>query len=563
VQLAKSGNNHKGLCPFHNEATPSFLVSEDKGIYKCFGCGEGGDAISFLSKMENISFTQALTQLAQHSGVDQNIINQINLSQSKDNFDKEIELLTFIKGFYKYYLLNSEEGKIGLDYLENRGITKNNIEYFGIGLAPKDGNILIKALEANSFSFELAKKTGILGQRDDGAYYSLFRSRIIFSIDDEQGRTVGFSGRTYLPDDKNQAKYVNSPESNVFQKSKIVYNLNEAKKAARQSKKLMLFEGFLDVISSVTAGFSESVATMGTSLTANHAQIIKRHANEVVLVFDGDKAGLSATAKAVMLLLPTGIRVKVVIIPNGLDPDDFIKQNGIRKFADLIENATGAMDFQYEFLKQGLMLETTDAQVEFERRLNSFASHLPNQSMQKALLRKWKDELYQKNRKSSQNFNAAPSLRNTNQQKSPLPPLSVLKVTSREVKAEKELIFYMMLDKKVFDLTSKLIGTAFNIDAYRKIAQAIEAYYYKNEIMDKDKFLAKLEPVIRQTVEQIAGELRNRPKKWSEEMIVELTEVVQNGAFKLERAGKKEMFYKANHQQQLMMMSDLTTGLVN
>ena len=564
VQLSKSGNNHKGLCPFHNEATPSFLVSEDKGIYKCFGCGEGGDAISFLSKMEGISYGEALGRLAENAGVDQKILRQLKRNNATHHFGKEFELLKFAQGFYQYYLLNTEEGKGALDYLTGRGITKDIIQQFGMGLAPRDGSLLIKALESNSHSFEVAKNAGLIGQREDGDYYSHFKSRIMFQVANEQGNVVGFSGRTYLSGDDTQAKYVNSPESRVFQKSQIVYHLHEAKKTARTTGKMLLFEGFLDVIASHTAGFAESVATMGTALTTSHAKTLSRHAREVILVFDGDKAGLAATAKAIPILFAAGLQVKVAPIPEGLDPDDYVKQQGVAQFVHVVKNALGAIDFQYEYLKQGLRLDTTDGQVEFGRRLTAFSQQLPDQAMGKAMLQKWKNEQYEQQRGIREGQHQQQGLyRRPNHAPSFVSATPKLQVTSGEIKAEKELIYYMLIDKRVFDLVLAQIGTAFNIDAHRKIVQGIEAYYAKHNVMNQSAFLSRLDSSVMRVVQAIVYEFKNWPKRWTKEMIIELTDKVQSGALKLERAGKKEMFYRASHEQQLVMMGELTTGLVN
>ena len=564
VQLTRSGNNYKGLCPFHNEATPSFLVSEDKGIYKCFGCGEGGDSISFLSKMEGISYGEALAQLAENVGIERNVLRQLKRSNQRNNFEKEFEILKFAQGFYHYYLLNTEEGMLALDYLAGRGITKDIIGQFGIGLAPRDGTLLIKTLESNSHSFEIAKNVGLLGQGKSGDYYSQFKSRIMFSVANEQGNVVGFSGRSYLTDDDGYAKYMNSPESRVFQKSQIVYNLHQARKTARTTRKILMFEGFLDVIAAHKAGFMESVATMGTALTIEHAKILSHHAHEIILVFDGDKAGLAATAKAIPILFAQQLQVRVVRIPGGLDPDDYVKQSGVDKFAEAVKDSLGAIDFQYEYLKQGLRMNTTDDQVEFERRLMAFGRSLPDQSMGQAMLRKWKNELYEQRRgNSGRNHQQDGLYRRPNSVQPNAIPVPKLQVKPGEVKAEKELIYYMLMDKQVFDLVVSQIGTAFNIDAHRKIVQAIEAYYFKNNVMNQEEFLSSLEPYSMRLVRDVVYELKSRPKTWSEEMITELIDKVQEGALKLERAGKKEMFYKASHEQQLVMMGDLTAGLVN
>jgi DNA primase len=566
VQLTRSGRNHKGLCPFHNEATPSFLVSEEKGIYKCFGCGEGGDAISFFSKMEGISYGEALTNLASDVGVDATIVRRFQRNNQRNNFEKEFEILKFAQGFYQYYLLNTAEGHIALAYLASRGITKEIVIQFGIGLAPRDGSLIVKALASNSHSFETAKNAGLLHQSESGDYYSPFKSRIMFQVTNEQGHTVGFSGRTYLPGDDSYAKYVNSPESRVFQKSQIVYNLHEARKIARTSGRILLFEGFMDVIAAHKAGFVESVATMGTALTAAHARTLSRHAREVILVFDGDKAGLAATSKAIPILFAAGLQVRIVHMTGGLDPDDYVMQNGVDKFAELVKHSLGAIDFQYQYLKQGLRLETTDGQVEFERRLMAFSNQLPDKSVGQILLRRLRNEVYEQRRdrgnKGRQQQDGLYPQPNKDRQTNVFQPVPKLQVTSGDVKAEKELIYYMLLDKKVFELVMSQIGTAFNIDTHRKVVQAIEAYYVKNDVMNQEEFFSHLDPLMRRVVRDVVYELKSRPQKWSKEMIIELTDKVQMGAKKLAHAGKKQMFYNASYDEQLRMMGELTVDRV-
>jgi len=560
VQLTRAGNNHKGLCPFHNEATPSFLVSEDKGIYKCFGCGEGGDAISFVSKMEGISYSEALAQFAVNIGVDQKIIRQLHRNNATNNFTKEFEILKFAQGFYQYYLLNTEEGKRALEYLASRSITNEMIQQFGIGLAPRDGGLLIKALEANGLSFEVAKSIGLLGQRDQGDYYSQFRARIMFQVTNEQGHVIGFSGRIYIKSDDDQAKYINSPESQVFQKSQIIYNLHEARKTARTTAKMYIFEGFLDVIAAHQAGYFEAVATMGTALTLAHAKILNRHCREAVLVFDGDKAGLAATSKAIPILLSSGLKVSVAPMPDGMDPDDYMKQYGSIKFASHVKNAIGALAFMYEYAKQGIQLHTPDGEVEFERRLDEIGKQL---GVGEQL--KWKFRNEEKKRSNQNHKQSAKGMQFAKGSSASVnvPISSKLVTIPKEITAEKELIYYMLLDRDVFDLVLSQMGTAFNIDVYRKIVQAIEAYYFNNIEMDQEEFLNGLDAQMVRVVREIVLELSNRPQNWSKEMIVDLIDKVQIGAQKLARAGKKEMFYRANHEEQLVMMSELTAGFIH
>jgi len=559
VQLTKAGRNYKGLCPFHNEATPSFLVSADKGIYKCFGCGEGGDAISFVSKMEGISYGEATTRLAEVAGVDAQTLRRLKQTSQSHSFEKEYNVLKFAAGFYQYYLFNTDEGRVALEYLASRDITAEIITQFGIGLAPRDGNLIIKALESNGYSFEVAKQAGLLQQSENGDYYSPFKSRIMFTVVNAHNNVVGFSGRTYLDDGESYAKYINSPESRVFQKSQIIYNLQEAKKASRVNGRFLMFEGFLDVIASYKAGFLESVATMGTALTAEHVKALSKHAKEVVLCFDGDKAGLEATAKAIPILFAHQLQVKVIRIPGGLDPDDFVRQNGIDKFSEVVADAVGALTFMYEYAKQGLDLTTPDGGAEFERRL----THIGQQYGVGADL-VWKFRKEEKKQQSSgfKKQNEAGRMLSSRGQISqgigqPLP------TTPREVKAEKELIYYMLLDKQVFDLVNARIGTTFNVNVHRKIVQGIEAYYSEKSTMNQEEFFARLDVQVARMARDIVYELKGRPKEWTKKMIKELCDRVEIGAMKLEWDGKKQTFLGASCEKQRSMIGEVTSSLVD
>jgi len=560
VQLTRAGRNYKGLCPFHNEATPSFLVSADKGIYKCFGCGEGGDAISFVSKMEGISYGEATTRLAEVAGVDAQTLRRLKQTNQSHNFEKEYDVLKFAAGFYQYYLLNTDEGQVALEYLAGRGIAAELIKQFGIGLAPRDGNLMIKALESNGHSFEVAKRAGLLQQGENGDYYSPFKSRIMFTVFNAHNNVVGFSGRTYLNDGTNYAKYINSPESRVFQKSQIIYNLQEAKKASRTSHRVLMFEGFLDVIASHKAGFLESVATMGTALTPEHAKVLGKHAKEVILCFDGDKAGLEATAKAIPILFAQQLQVKVIRIPGGLDPDDFVRQNGMDKFSEVVTDAIGALTFMYEYAKQGLDLATPDGTVEFERRLAQIGQQY---GVGADLV--WKFRKEEKKKQASGGFNVSnESGRGLSHRGQASRGVSEqLPTTPKEVKAEKELIYYMLLDRQVFELVNAQIGTAFNVSGHRKIVQGIEAYYAQHRAMNQEDFFARLDVGVVRTARDIVYELKGRPKKWTKSMIKELCDRVQTGAMKLEWDGKKQTFLGASCENQRLMIGEVTSSLVD
>ena len=560
VQLTKAGRNYKGLCPFHNEATPSLLVSADKGIYKCFGCGEGGDAISFVSKMEGISYGEATTRLAEVAGVDAKTLRRLKQTNQRNDFTKEYDVLKFATGFYQYYLLNTDEGQVAFNYLAGRGITTETVKQFGIGLAPRDGNLIVKALESNGFSFEVAKRAGLLQQSENGDYYSPFKSRIMFTVVNADNHVVGFSGRTYLKDETNYAKYINSPESPVFQKSQLIYHLQEAKKTSRVSQRLLMFEGFLDVIASYNAGFLESVATMGTALTSEHAKTIGKHAKEVILCFDGDKAGLEATVKAIPILFAQQLQVKVVRIPGGLDPDDFVRQNGTDKFSEVVANAVGALTFLYEYAKQGLNLATPDGAAELERRLAQIGQQygVGNDLVwrfRKEEKKKQNDHVFKPHGKTGQSLNSRSRVSYGASEQLPTTP--------KEVKAEKELIYYMFLDRQVFELVNAQIGTAFNVGNHRKIVQGIEAYYTQYDTMNREDFFARLDAGMVRIARDILHELKGRPKTWTESMIKELCHRVQVGAMKLEWDGKKQTFLGASCENQRLMIGEVTSCLVD
>jgi len=308
-----------------------------------------------------------------------------------------------------------------------------------------------------------------------------------------------------------------------------------------------MFEGFLDVIAAHKAGFTESVATMGTSLTASHAKILSRHAREVILVFDGDQAGLAATAKAIPILFAAGLQVRVVHIPDGLDPDDYVKQHGARKFAEVVNNSLGAIDFQYEYAKQGINIHTTDGAMAFERRLTDIGKQF---GIGEELV--WKFRMGEKKNR-------------VNKDKSvhqPFTPVSreELPSTQRDIKIEKELIYYMLLDKKVFVLVDAQIGTAFNIDEHRKIVQAIEAYYAKHDAIRQDEFLNGLDIKVQSFIQEIIKKFGEKHPAWSEEIINSYCNQIKFSAMERQRNGKKEKLLeshqKVSRNELLRMMEE-------
>ena len=575
VKLTKSGRNYKGLCPFHNEATSSFVVSDEKGIYKCFGCGEGGDAVSFISKMEGISYFDAVANLANSLGLEGNIIRKFERTSARVSFDREYEILKFAKGFFHYYLMNTTEGKVALTYLTGRGLTLDIIEQFGIGFAPRDVSALVKAMESNGYSKELAMSVGLLNSNDEGeSFYCPFRSRIMFPVANGFGNVVGFSARALLEGDEKYGKYINSPETKVFKKGQLVYNLDEAKKFVRNSGRVLLFEGFLDVIAAHRAGFPESIATMGTALTLDHVKILKQVTNRVVVCYDGDSSGIAAISKAIPLLLSGGITVDICVVPNGLDPDDYIKKNGVSAFSNLVENSVPSIEYYYEHLKQNLNLDFTADKAEFQSKVHEFSNHLPNENLKKFLIRKLNDDLYKP--KATRDFgNFGASYRERNQRdfhfRNGIDTATSdrggifntsnrpLNVEVGYIKAEKELIYYMIKSKKVFDIVNTEISCSFNIDSHRKIARAIEGYYFENEVMDFGLCFSGVDLDLLQIVNDIIREKSSLPNDLGKNEIYQLISSVQYGTKKLINASHKmKLDTTHNFDEKLAIIEEAT-----
>ncbi|MDF2698540.1 MAG: dnaG [Haloplasmataceae bacterium] len=349
VKIEKRGKNYFGLCPFHSEKTPSFSVSPEKQIFHCFSCGEGGNVLHFMSKIDNLSQTEAIKKLAYKVNIKLDEFIDYN---KDDEFLRYYELNKFVSEYYQFTLLNTVEGKIAIEYLNKRNISEETIKRFKIGLAPDSVDSLYQALKSNNFTDIAILELGHVNKSND-RYYDKFKSRIMFPISDEMGNIVGFSGRLYIQDNKNEPKYINTQETPIFKKSNILYNLDQAKKFIKQNNKVYLFEGFMDVIASVNSHLLESVASMGTALTDSHVQILKKYTNNFIICYDGDHAGIEATKRAIEILNKHMVNTSVIQLPEGLDPDEYVKKYGTDKYIEFVNNMVKSLKEYYyqEFYK--------------------------------------------------------------------------------------------------------------------------------------------------------------------------------------------------------------------
>ncbi|MHC5251785.1 DNA primase [Listeria kieliensis] len=339
VQLKKQGRNYIGLCPFHGEKTPSFSVSPEKQIFHCFGCGKGGNVFSFLMEHDHLSFVESVKKAADLAHVDVTLPENVAEAEGSaprvtSEAQKMIELNQLAAKLYHYLLMETEEGYKALQYLKERGMTEASMTEFQIGFAPNHHATVSSFLEKRGADLDLAVEAGLLTEREDGSIVDRFRSRIMFPITDDRGQLVGFSGR--LIDQENGPKYLNTPETPLFNKRRLLYHFSEGRTDIRRREEVLLLEGFMDVISASDAGLANGIASMGTSLTEEHIGLVRRIANRAVISYDGDRAGIEAAYKAGLLLEEKSrMEIFVLALPGGKDPDEFIKEYGTERFLEV------------------------------------------------------------------------------------------------------------------------------------------------------------------------------------------------------------------------------------
>lgn len=375
VKLQKKGSSYFGLCPFHNEKSPSFSVSRGKQMYYCFGCGAGGNVFTFIMEYENYSFTEALKMLADRVGVD---LPEMEYSrEAKEKADLKATLLEVNKLAAKYFYaqLKTERGNIAYEYLKKRELSNETITAFGLGYSNKYSNDLYQYLKTKGYSDEIIVKAGLVNVDEKNGIYDKFWNRVMFPIMDVNNRVIGFGGRV-MGDGK--PKYLNSPETAIFDKSRNLYGMNRAR-TSRKSY-LLICEGYMDVIALHQAGFTNAVASLGTALTAGHASLIKRYVNEVYLTYDSDEAGTKAALRAVPVLKEAGVTAKVIRMEPYKDPDEFIKNLGAEAFEERIGKARNGFMFGLEMLEREYDMTSPEGKTAFfnetARRLCGFEEEI-------------------------------------------------------------------------------------------------------------------------------------------------------------------------------------------
>ncbi len=362
IPLKQVGRSFKALCPFHHEKTPSFVVSPEKQIFHCFGCGAGGNVFGFVMKYENMTFIEAVELLANKVG--------ISITRQKINTDvlDLYKINNMISDYFANMLINSSEGKHACEYLKNRGISSQTIKDFKLGYAPASPKSLLEFAKGQKISEAFLDKAGITAyDSQEKNRYVRFKNRIIFPIHNIQGKIVGFAGRAL--DDKTLPKYLNSPQTDLYNKSNILYGLNIAKKEIADNKHAVIVEGYMDLLPLYQAGFLNVVASSGTSLTVQQAKLLLRYATKATIVYDGDTAGTNATLRGLDILVEQGLIVKIVKLPAGEDPDSFLNKYGKNKFSNMLEEAVDIITYRISILENQLDSASIDGKAEIAKNI--------------------------------------------------------------------------------------------------------------------------------------------------------------------------------------------------
>ncbi len=512
VELKKQGRNYFGLCPFHGESTPSFSVSADKQIFHCFGCGKGGNVYTFLMEMEGFNFIQAIKQLAGQAQIDlPEEASQEDSSQISTESQSILEAHQWLAKLYHHMLLNSKEGQDAYQYLIDRGFSEETIKKYQIGYSPNSKEFVVTFLEKKGFHPQTMVKAGLLNANDQGEYADRFRGRLIFPLRNHLGKTVAFAGRSL---GHQEPKYLNSPETELFQKNRLLYNFDLARAAIRKQKSVILFEGYVDVISADQAGVHNVVGTMGTSISSSQANLLKRYVDQVIICYDGDQPGVEAAVKAGRLLKNTGCQTFVARVPDGLDPDDFIQKHGGDRFKkEVLDTSDTFIAFIMSYLRRDYNLQLEgdriayiekilqevallDRAVEREHYLNELASEF---QMSVDTLKEEVHHIRGKNTVKQDNKDQNRYTNRTSQysiQNKLLPAFH---------NAERKLIAYMLRDPFIAEKVQEELGGAFNISDHQVIVTYLYAYYEDGNQSDVSQFVEKLDdPALKNLVIELA-----------------------------------------------------------
>lgn len=476
VELKRAGSNYVGLCPFHNEKTPSFSVSPSKGIFHCFGCGVGGDVISFIMQKEGLSYPEAIKFLADKLGilVETNEVNKEKYEHRKKLFEINNEAKLF---YYKNLLIND----MPKDYIKKRNLNNNLINKFIIGYA--DGkNSLYRHLLQKGYQKDDIIEVGLINQDEKGNVYDKFRNRLMFPIIDIRGNVIGFGGRAL---EDSRAKYMNSPQSLAYDKSKNVYGVSNLKNSTKVGK-IILVEGYMDVISLTNYGFDYAIASLGTSLTHDQAKLIKRYCKNIYICYDGDSAGQKATSRAIEIFKEHDISPNIIVIPDNMDPDDYIKQYGNESFDRLIDNAVDSVIYEYKKILQKYDINDVKEKIQLIDDLTTLLSKLDREVIRDEYIKRFSDDLnieYLSLKKdvSSKLNEVKPNITFHNERTDDKKITEKDSINNQEKITAVEIMTIACFHKDVYyDLKEEFSKFKTKISSYNNFIEFVDFYYSKN-----------------------------------------------------------------------------------
>ena len=486
VKLTRKGSSYFGLCPFHNEKTPSFSVTPGKQMYYCFGCGAGGNVFNFIMEYENYTFGEALKHLADRAGVE---LPKIEYSREvREKVQERTELLEINKqaAQYFYYQLRTEKGEQGYQYLTGRGLSEETLRKFGLGYSDKFGGGLYQFLKSKGYSDDRLRESGLFNVDERHGMYDKFWNRVIFPIMDVNNRVIGFGGRV-MGDGK--PKYLNSPETKIFDKSRNLYGLNVARTTRR--KYLILCEGYMDVISMHQAGFTNAVASLGTALTSGHASLLKRYTQEVLLLYDSDEAGVRAALRAIPILREAGVNSRVVNLRPYKDPDEFIKNLGAEAFEERLEQASDSFMFRVSIAESEFPMEEPQGQNRFFERCAEMLLELKDELERnlyiEAIVKKYRGQYGisvedLRKRVNTLALKGTPAERRIQPKKSQ-EGAPKKKKDSASDQAQKLMLTWIVTYPKIFDKVAQyLTPEDFVVPLYREVAQMLFSQREEGEV---------------------------------------------------------------------------------
>lgn len=485
VQLKKSGKNYLGLCPFHEEKTPSFSVAEDKQIFHCFGCGKGGNVYTFLQELEGISFPEAVKKVADMEQIPLSIeISSEPVNQTSGQ-QQLIALHERTRDLYHHLLMNTKVGEEALAYLHGRGLSDELISEFKLGFAPSQRDFLVQIAQQDKVTAELMERSGLFIRREDGSFSDRFYQRVMFPLNDFRGKTIGFSGRLLKTKDfpgKDQPKYLNSPETELFNKRQVLFNFDKARNEIRKQGEAILFEGFMDVLAAWQADIKIGIASMGTSLTEQQIAAIERITGQIVIAYDGDDPGQAATDRALMVLAEhSRLNLTTVTVPEKLDPDEYLRKYGVAELQNLLQHGRQTpFTFKMSYRKKGLNLENEADRLNYLEAVMQDLAKVQSPVEQDLYLGQLSNEFHLTRESLKQQLQMIrQTLRTTRRQQQrsiePIPVQSVKKSLTKEEKAERMLLYRSMNEASIRE---QLVQTEFQFihDQYQELLLYLDSY---------------------------------------------------------------------------------------